>query len=328
MPDIVTIGEALIDFISVQKGVLIENSSGFTAAPGGAPTNVAVAVAKLGGSSGFIGKVGSDSFGNMIRNALEEAGVDLESFKMDPAVNTTLAFVATRENGEPDFTFYRNHCGADIALRPDELDEGYISEAKIFHFGSLNFTNEPLKSATIRAVEIAVGAKRVISFDPNLRPSLWDSLQTAKTEMENGLEYADIVKLTEEELEFLTGTTHLLKGTDLILKYGPRLVVVTRGPRSSFLNNGTITCEVPAFEVDFVEATGAGDAFVGGMLVRILDRMNEELPFYELGEDEARQIIIFANACGALTVTQKGVIPALPSLKEVESFIDPESRNF
>jgi len=322
MPDIITIGEALIDFFSVQKGVLIENSTKFTAAPGGAPANVAVAVAKLGGSSGFIGKVGVDSFGKMIRNALEEAGVDLESFKMDTSVNTTLAFVSTRENGEPDFNFYRNHCGADIALRPDELDEGYISEAKIFHFGSLNFTNEPLKSATIRAVEIALGARRTVSFDPNLRPSLWDNLQTAKAEMKKGLEYADVVKLTEEELEFLTGTTHLLKGTNLILKFGPRLIVVTRGGRSSFLNNGMITCEVPAFEVDFVEATGAGDAFVGGMLVSILERINKELPIYELGEDEAREMLTFANACGALTITKKGVIPALPSLKEVKSFID------
>ncbi len=322
MPDIVTIGEALIDFISVQKGALIENSTGFTTAPGGAPANVAVAVAKLGGSSGFIGKVGADSFGRMIRNALEKAGVDLELFKMDASVNTTLAFVATRENGEPDFNFYRNRCGADIALRPDELDEGYIGEAKIFHFGSLNFTNEPLKSATVRAIEIAAGAKRIISFDPNLRPSLWDSLRTAKAEMEKGLEHADVVKLTEEELEFLTGTTHLLKGTNLILKFGPRLVVVTRDGRSSFINNGMITCEVPAFEVDFVEATGAGDAFVGGILVSILERMNEELQIYELGKDETRKMLTFANACGALTVTKKGVIPALPSLKEVESFID------
>ncbi len=322
MPDIVTIGEALIDFISVQKGVLIENSSGFTAAPGGAPANVAVAVAKLGGSSGFIGKVGADSFGKMIRNALTEAGVDLDSFKMDTAVNTTLAFVATRENDEPDFTFYRNHCGADIALRPDELDEGYISEAKIFHFGSLNFTSEPLKSATMRAVEIATGAKRIISFDPNLRPSLWDNLQTAKVEMETGLEYADIVKLTEEELEFLAGTAHLVKGTNLLLKYGPRLVIVTRGGRSSFFNNGMITCDVPVFEVDFVEATGAGDAFVGGVLVSILERVNKGLPLFELGENEARDIITFANACGALTVTKKGVIPALPTLKDVQSFID------
>jgi len=322
MPDIVTIGEALIDFISVQKGVLIENSSGFTAAPGGAPANVAVAVAKLGGSSGFIGKVGADSFGKMIRNALTEAGVDLDSFKMDTAVNTTLAFVATRENDEPDFTFYRNHCGADIALRPDELDEGYISEAKIFHFGSLNFTSEPLKSATMRAVEIATGAKRIISFDPNLRPSLWNNLQTAKVEMETGLEYADIVKLTEEELEFLAGTAHLVKGTNLLLKYGPRLVIVTRGGRSSFFNNGMITCDVPVFEVDFVEATGAGDAFVGGVLVSILERVNKGLPLFELGENEARDIITFANACGALTVTKKGVIPALPTLKDVQSFID------
>jgi fructokinase len=321
MPDIVTIGEALIDFFSVQKGVRIEEGAGFTAAPGGAPANVAAAVAKLGGKAGFIGKVGADSFGKMIRMALEDAGVDLGAFKMDATVNTTLAFVATRENGEPDFTFYRNHCGADIALRSDEIDEGYICEAKIFHFGSLNFTNEPLRSATIRAIEIALGAKRTISFDPNLRPSLWDSLRTARAEMEKGLEYADIVKMTEEELEFLTGTAHLLKGTDLILKYGPRMVVVTRGGKSTFFNNGDINCEVPAFTVDFVEATGAGDAFVGGLLISMLERMRREVSLYKPHEDEVREILFFANACGALTVTKKGVIPALPTLDEVESFI-------
>jgi len=325
MPDIITIGEALIDFLSVEKGVLIENTSGFSVAPGGAPANVAAAVAKLGGSAGFIGKVGKDSFGKMIKNTLEEAGVSMNLFRMDKSVNTTLAFISVKQNGEPDYTFYRNHCGADIALKKDDLDEGYIQDSKIFHFGSLSFTHEPLRSTTIRAIEIARGVNKIISFDPNLRPSLWDSLQTARVEIENGLQYADIVKLTEVELEFITGTSSLSRGTDSIIKCGPRMVLVTRGGQSSYFNNGSMAFEVPVFEVELVDATGAGDAFVGGVLLKIIERIARDQPVFNIKKDEAQEIFRFAHACGALTVMRKGVVPALPFREEVAQFLKEHS---
>jgi fructokinase len=321
MPDIISIGEALIDFLSVDKGVDLEAATGFTFAPGGAPANVAAAVAKLDGKSGFIGKVGDDSFGRIIKNTLSEVGVNIDLLVMDKRVNTTLAFIAVKPNGEPDFTFYRNHCGADLAFRQDELDEGYIHEAKILHFGSISFTGEPLRSATIRAIQIARGSNKVISFDPNLRPSLWESLRTAKSEMEMGLQYADIVKMTEEELEFITGTKNLTKGTEVIIKYGPRMVIVTRGGRSCFFNNGNISCEVPAFEVKPVDTTGGGDAFVGGFLLQIVKRIEEDMTIFNMREEEVREILTQAHACGAIAVTKIGVIPSLPTSDEVAGFL-------
>jgi fructokinase len=321
MPDIVTIGESLIDFLSTERGVLIEETKGFTIAPGGAPANVAAAVAKLGGSSGFIGKVGKDSFGIMIRNTLIEAGINVDQLVMDRSVNTTLAFISVKPNGEPDFVFYRNHCGADLALRGDEIDRGYVEEARILHYGSISFTGEPLKSATLRAIDVARRSDSIISYDPNLRPSLWENLRTAKTEIENALEYADIVKLTNVELEFITGTDNLSRGTNLILKYGPRMVFVTRGGESSYFNNGDIELEYPTFEMELVDATGAGDAFMGGVLLRLSEGLAKGGPVFNLSREEMESILRFSTACGALTVTRKGVVPALPTMKEVQSFL-------
>jgi len=322
MPDIVTIGEALIDFLSIDANVSLENTTGFTIAPGGAPANVAAAVSKLGESSGFIGKVGDDSFGRKIKNTLEEAGVDTENLIIDRNVNTTLAFIAIDENKKPDYTFYRNHCGADLALKYDEIEEGYIFDSKIFHFGSLSFTGEPFRSATLRAIEVARGSNKLISFDPNLRPSLWESLDDAKAEIINGLQYADIVKLTDEELVFITETSSVTKGTDILLKYGPRAVIVTRGPKSCFYNNGDIFVEVPSFKVEAVDTTGGGDAFVGGILVKFLGRIKDEKTLFALEKEEIEDILKFAQACGAITVTRKGVIPALPTRDEVLKFLE------
>jgi fructokinase len=321
MADIVTMGESLIDFLSIEKGVLIENTTGFTIAPGGAPANVAAAVAKLGGSAGFIGKVGKDSFGSMIRHALLDVGVNIDLLIMDKSVNTTLAFISIKGNGEPDYTFYRNHCGADLALKQDEIEKGYIEDLKILHFGSLNFSGEQLRSTTIAAVETARNLNKIISFDPNLRPSLWDSQRRAKSEMENGLQYADIVKLTDVELEFITGAKNLLKGTDMILKYGPRMVIVTRGKESCFFNNGDLYLEYPPFEVELVDATGAGDAFVGAILFSINRRLRENKEVFALQRSEIEAILRFASGCGALTVTRKGVIPALPTFGEAREFL-------
>ncbi len=326
MPEIIAIGEALIDFLSIDRDVSIEETSGFTIACGGAPANVSVAVSKLGESSGFIGKVGDDSFGRRIKRMLERTKVDTRNLILDRSVNTTLAFVSVKKSGEVDFTFYRNHCGADLALKQDEIDEGYIFEAKLLHFGSLSFTGEPLKSATLKAIEVARGANKLISFDPNLRPSLWDSMRRAKSEIENGLQYADIVKLTDEELSFITDTDNLVKGTNMLLKYGPRIVVVTRGGNPCFFNNGDYYVEVPPYRVDVVDATGGGDAFVGGLLVKLIRRLREGKSIFEIEEKEAVNILSFANACGAITVSRKGVIPALPDMSEVEDFMEKHSK--
>jgi fructokinase len=321
MPDIVTIGESLIDFLATEREVTLDRARGFTIAPGGAPANVAAAVAKLEASSGFIGKVGKDAFGFMIRDTLKEAGVNVDELIVDKYVNTTLAFIAVKENGEPDFVFYRSHCGADLALNQDEINSGYIEDAYILHYGSISFTGEPLRSATIKAIKTARGSNKLVSFDPNLRPSLWENMDTAKVEIENGMQYADMVKLTDAELEFITGTSNLSRGTDMILKYGPRMVFVTRGGDSSYFNNGDISLEYPSFEVELVDATGAGDAFTGGVLLHVLERLRNNVPVFDLQKDEVHSILRFAAACGAITVTRKGVVPALPTLQEVREFL-------
>jgi len=321
MPEVISIGEALIDFLSVEKGVRIESTTGYTAAPGGAPANVAAAVAKLGGSAGFIGKVGNDSFGRMIKNTLSTAGVNTDCLLLDGRVNTTLAFIAVKENGEPDFVFYRKHCGADLALRQDELDEGYLTDCSILHYGSISFTCEPLKSATLKAIRIVKGASKILSFDPNLRPSLWEDLTHAKKEIQNGLQYADIVKITDQELAFITGDSNLTKGTDMVLKHGPRLVIVTRGARSCFYNNGQEASEIPSYSVNAVDTTGAGDAFIAGVLVKLLALFNGGESPFRAGREEMEHTLRFAHACGALTVMRKGVIPALPTAQEVEDFM-------
>jgi fructokinase len=330
MPDIVSIGESLIDFLAFERGVLIENTTVFTLAPGGAPANVAAAVARLGGSAGFLGKVGADSFGVMIRKTLSGVGVNVDMLVTDDRVNTTLAFISVKPDGEPDFVFYRNRCGADLALREDEIDEKYVRSARILHYGSISFTGEPLRSATLKAIEIAKEAGVLLSYDPNLRPSLWDSLARAKSEIEMGMERADVVKLTEEELEFITGESagvssdgggSLGKGCEKILKYGPEFVVVTRGKESCFAYDGTSPVEVPAFSVNQVDSTGGGDAFVGGVLLTLLERIKKGEKPFPMTREAAREMLRFAHACGALTVTRKGVIPALPTMAEVVEFL-------
>ena len=322
MPDFITIGESLIDFLSIEKDVLIEDAIGFTIAPGGAPANVAAAIAKLGGSSGFMGKVGKDSFGIMIRKTLQDSGVNVDHLLMDETVNTTLAFISVKQDGEPDFLFYRNHCGADLALRSDEIRHDYIDGASILHFGSINFTREPLRSATIEAVERAKTKDKLISFDPNLRPTLWDSMSAAKSEIQRGLTYADIVKLTDVELEFITGESSPERGTEAVMKYGPSLVLVTRGKESCYFKSEDIFLEYPTFKVELVDSTGAGDSFMGGTLLRLFKRKGENKPLFSLSREEIEEILRFATACGALTVTRKGVIPALPTLEEVQVFLN------
>ena len=327
MAEILSIGEALIDFLSVEKGVLIESADAFTAAPGGAPANVAAAASKLGGDAGFIGKVGKDSFGRMIRNALTGAGVDCQMLFVDEQVNTSLAFIAVKPDGEPDFTFFRNRCGADLALRREEIDERQVRGARVLHYGSISFTGEPLKSATLWAMEVAKASGSVLSYDPNLRPSLWDNLGRARAQIMNGMRYADIVKMTAEELAFISETAGALSVREItnrcgkILGYGPKAVVVTRGAESCVYCEEGMALEVPAFKVAPVDTTGGGDAFVGGLLVKLCARVKAGERIHRMGKEQTAQIVRFAHACGALTVTRKGVIPALPTLTEVEEFL-------
>jgi len=320
MPAVICMGEALIDMVSLEKGVSLEHAPGFEKAAGGAPANVAAGVAILGTSAGFIGKVGDDFCGRFLRETLYDAGVDLSCFILDPAHRTQLAFVTVLPDGSPDFTFYVER-SADMTLAPEELDEAYIAECDIFHFGSISLINEPMRSATLRAIEVATNAGALISYDPNLRPPLWPSLDVARREITAAIELCDVIKLSETELEFVTGTQDLAEGTREILARGPELVAVTLGPQGCYFDNGVSRGGVAGFEVPVEETTGCGDAFVAAMLVGLLEHFHEDREPPDLSEDQLVRLFLFANAAGALTATGKGAIPSLPPRDEVEELL-------
>ncbi|MGI6778568.1 MAG: PfkB family carbohydrate kinase [Acetivibrionales bacterium] len=314
MIDITVLGEILIDFTpagtSSQGNILFERN------PGGAPANVAVCVARLGGKAGFIGKVGKDMFGHFLSSVLKDNGVLTSGLKFANNVNTTLAFVQLDENGDRSFSFYRNP-GADTALEPSEIDYSLIKDSKVFHFGSLSLTDEPARSATHAALEFAKENGCIISYDPNLRPPLWKDMEFAKKQIESVMGYCDILKISEEEMEFLTGEKCLEKGTAAIHgKYRTPLILVTRGAEGSYYRLGDFTGNKPTFkEFKPVDTTGAGDSFLGGFLYSMLSRGIDDLQ--KLDVKVLEDLLVFANAAASLCVTKKGAIPAMPDLESV-----------
>ncbi|MCD6506432.1 carbohydrate kinase [Candidatus Poribacteria bacterium] len=319
----ISIGELLIDFVSTTIDVPLGECPGFHKAPGGAPANVAVGLAKLGAKAGFIGKVGDDPFGRFLRKTLVENGVEVEGLIFDDYARTTLAFVANRSDGRKEIIFYRNP-GADIRLRPEEIDEGYVASADLLHFGSVSLSHSPSREATIRAVEIARDSGAMISYDPNLRLALWDRAEDARQWIWELMPMADVAKLAEEEWEFITGTDDLESGSRRILEMGVKLVVVTRGERGCYFNNGKVQGYLDGFKVDVVDPLGAGDGFVAAMLYAIMERdLGSRLD--DLDEDDLREVMAFANAAGALATQQVGVIPSLPTKREIEAFLKTHS---
>jgi fructokinase len=315
LSDLLCIGELLIDFVSSAPDVSLADAPGFVKAPGGAPANVAVAAHRMGLSSGFIGKVGADPFGDFLRQTLLDAGVSCDYLFSAPEARTTLAFVATRSDGRKDITFYRNP-GADMLLSPDDLPNDALRSCKAIHYGSVSMTKEPSRSATFRAVEIAKAGGALISFDPNLRPPLWDNLDDAKGLIWKGMALADLAKLADEEWEFVTGTADLEEGARKVLAAGPKLCLVTLGKDGAYFDNGSVRGTVSGYTVDVADTLGAGDAFVGAALSELL-----KTGLDDLDEATLRRIAQFGNAAGALTCTNVGVIPSLPPRAAVEQFI-------
>lgn len=310
MYDIVAIGECLIDFVSNGKNGALE----FRGFAGGAPANVLAQAAKLGLSTAFIGKAGNDVFGKFLRSTLLDYNIDASSFLLTDEYPTTLAFVSVDGTGERSFAFYRKNT-ADISLSPREVDTDRISACKIFHFGSVSLTDEPSKSATLEAVRYAKDRKILISFDPNLREMLWDDLSAARDAISDGLGYADIVKLSEEELLFLSDQDSLEKAMDVIYeKYAPALLAVTMGAGGSMGRCGKTKTYAAAYAVDSIDTTGAGDSFMGALLYQVLQ--SGKLDF---SEDELNCILRFSNAAGALSTTRSGAMPAMRGLDDIFS---------
>jgi fructokinase len=316
MFDVVALGELLIDF--TPAGISEGGNLRFEENPGGAPANVLASLAKLGKKCAFIGMVGNDRFGKFLKDALQQNGVAVTGIKISKTVNTTLAFVHLEPDGDRSFSFYRNP-GADMMLTSKDIDYELIKQARIFHFGSISMTDEPSRSATLIAARIAKANGLIVSYDPNYRPSLWTGKEQAIAMMKTGLELADIVKVSEEELELLTGTADLSKGSAILYEMGNCVVLVTLGSKGCFYRYPGGIGQLPTYEVNTIDTTGAGDAFLGGILYWFSCLTLTEIQ--KLNQNEFQDIIRFANATGALTTTKKGAIPALPCLEEVKRVI-------
>ena len=331
MPDVICLGEALIDFIPLESGVSLMEVSGFKKAPGGAPANVAAGLAKLGNPSAFIGKVGDDAFGRFLERTFADAGVDTSRMLFDRSARTGLAFVSLSAEGVPEFMFYRNP-SADMLLTADELDAEFIRSARAFHYGSITLISEPSKSATEAAIRCASEAGLLISYDPNLRRPLWPSESHAKQEMLAAMAYPHVVKMSDEELRFLSDRSDPSDPSDpsdlsdlsaRLLDAYPniKLLAVTRGAEGCCFMTPRAEGWVPAFKVQVVDTTGAGDGFVAGMLSCLLDCISSPGDIAKVGRIDLGKAFRFANAVAALTTTKPGAITALPSRAEVETML-------
>jgi fructokinase len=318
MPDIVCLGEALVDMVATSRGLSLVQAPEFHKAAGGAPTNVAAGVAILGGSAGLIAQVGKDHFGEFIKQTLWDAGVDLSHFKQNADYATQLAFIALDGGGVPDFAFHVKQ-SADQMLDPGHLDANYIREAQVFHLGSITMIADPARSASVAALEIALEEGLLISVDPNLRPPLWKSLEDAHEAITSLVKVADFLKVSQEEMTFITGREDLAEGIRALHGMGPELVAVTRGYEGCAIFNGRDYLELPAFRVPIVDTTGCGDAFVAATLARIVDSDND---IGDMEADELEDIFRFANAAAALAATAEGAIPSMPGLEEVQELLE------
>ncbi|HSV31586.1 MAG TPA: PfkB family carbohydrate kinase [Atribacteraceae bacterium] len=317
----ISLGELLIDFVSTENGVTLKDAPGFEKAPGGAPANVAVSIAKLGIASYFIGKVGKDAFGDFLRETLELYGVNTQFLSTTGKAKTTLAFVSLTEEGERDFVFYRDP-GADMLLDQGDIQEDCFSGSGVFHFGSITMTHEPSHSATFKAITLARKYGYLLSYDPNLRPALWKNTGDAREKIRRGLEYCDLVKLNEEETCFIADTHNLDEAIRFIRsRYDPPLLAITMGRDGSMLYYRDQLIRANGFPVKSVDTTGAGDGFVGGLVSSLAPFWNKIRDRQDVPEETLRFAVRYANAVGALTTLKKGAIPALPTRDEVELFI-------
>ena len=315
--DTVALGELLIDF--TENGVSGQGNPLFEANPGGAPANVLAMLKKLGHSCAFVGKVGKDNFGDILERTLQEAGIDTSALLRDPEIPTTLAVVHTLPGGDRDFSFYRKP-GADVQLCAEELPEQMLQHCRIFHFGTLSLTEEPCRTATIKAIETVKQAGALLSFDPNLRLPLWKSAKAAKEQIAWGLARCDVVKIADNELEFMTGQTDFDTGAAMLKAQYPniRLMNVTAGPGGSYAYYEDRRVHVPGVSLGgVIETTGAGDTFCACVLHYLLEHGLEGLT-----EENLRDMLRYANAAAYLVTTKKGAIRSMPEPQQVEELLD------
>ncbi len=314
--DVVALGEVLIDFTEAGHGA--DGMRLFEQNPGGAPANLLTAVSHMGYRTAFIGKVGTDMHGAFLKETLEKEGIDTAAMIEDKECFTTLAFVAIDESGERHFSFARKP-GADTMLRKEEIDKDLLANCKIFHFGSLSLTDDPVKSATIEAVKFAKNAGAIISYDPNYRASLWENQTVAIEEMKAMIPFADIMKVSDEESLLLTEKSNYEEAAEELLSKGVKLVAITLGKKGVLVARKDRKEVVSGFSVATVDTTGAGDSFWGGFLSGIL---SEQQAVEEMEWEAVKKCAIIGNAVAALCVQKRGGIPAIPDKEMVESFLN------
>ncbi len=314
--DVVTLGELLIDF--TDNGMSAQGNTMFEANPGGAPCNVLAMLNKLGHPTAFIGKVGKDIFGLKLKSVLEEVGIDTSNLIVDEDARTTLAFVQTFEDGDRDFSFYRNP-GADMLLTADEVDGELVKSARLFHFGTLSMTHEGVREATKKAIRLAKEAGAVVSFDPNLRPPLWKSLDDAKEQAAYGFTQCDVLKISDNEIQWFTGEEDYDKGIEkLRQEYDIPLILLSMGKDGSRAYYKDLRVEIPSFiQKETIETTGAGDTFGGCCLHYVL-----EYGLDGLNEERLKEMLTFANAAASIITTRKGALRVMPEVEEVKQFIE------
>ncbi len=313
MFDVITIGECLIDF--TPAGVGETGAALFAREPGGAPANVTVALSRLENKTAFIGKVGADFFGEYLKFTLGSMGVNTDHLLATTKAHTTLAFVHIDPTGERSFEFYRR-LGADSLLKKEELRQDFIQQTKIFHFGSFSLSTEPSRTATFAAVKMAKEAGALISYDVNFRKPVWESKEEALRQMHKGLQYADIVKVSYEEMYLLSGVQDVQEGARIISEHGASLVLVTLGRGGAFYRTENAMGQVPTFDVHTIDTNGAGDAFVATILHALVGKTAADLK--ELTTMELSHIVERANAAGALATTKSGAMPAMPPWQKIQ----------
>jgi len=315
MFDAVALGELLIDF--TQNGISSQGNLLFEANPGGAPCNVLAMLQNLGKKTAFIGKVGNDQFGKLLKKSLASVGISTEALLMDNKVHTTLAFVHTAEDGDRNFSFYRNP-GADMMLTEDEIPEKLLQNTRIFHFGTLSMTSEGVRKATRKAIEIAAKHGALLSFDPNLRKPLWDTFENAKEQIIYGLTKCNILKISDEELEFVTGKKDYDEGVAALREISDiDLIIVTMGKYGSRAYYKQFIAEEKAFVMpNTIETTGAGDTFAANVINYVLEH-----DLYNLTEQNLHEMLRYANAAAAIITTRHGALKVMPTKQEIEKYI-------
>ncbi|MEW6082787.1 MAG: carbohydrate kinase [Bacillota bacterium] len=315
--EVVCLGEAVVDMVSLRAGATIKDSPGFLKAPGGAPANVAVMLSRLGHGARFVGKVGRDPFGQFLQDALEMEGVDTSHLIKTEDARTTLAFVSLSNSGERDFLFYRNP-GADLLLDEIEVGQACLEGARILHLGSVSLASNPSRTATLRCLRDAQALGLTVTFDPNLRHDLWVAEAEARRWTMRAVAGVEVLKLATDEAMFLSGEHSVEDAAAWLIHQGPGLVVVTLGEQGCYYARQDASGWIMPYPTNPVDTTGAGDAFMGALIARLLEA---QVHPRELMPSQIEDILSFCNAAGALAVSRRGAVPSLPSREEVEALV-------